>query len=83
MTKKAKSALAGVKASERAPGRGMGRPRKAPTRSVAARVPEVLAIAFHEEAKRLGRKRNDLIKAMLEDFVRRYGEQRYPEKQVA
>jgi hypothetical protein len=49
----------------------MGGPRKAPTRSVAARVPEVLAIAFHDEAERLGRKRNDLINAMLQDFVGR------------
>ena len=83
MTEKAKSELAGVEASDGAPARRMGRPRKVPTRSVAARVPEVLAIAFHAEAKRLGQKRNDLIKAMLEDFVRRYGEHRDPEKQAA
>jgi hypothetical protein len=82
MNEKAKSGLAGVEAGERT-ARRMGRPRKAPTRSVATRVPEVLAIAFHEEAKRLGRKRNDLIKAMLEDFVRRYDGHRDPEMQAA
>jgi hypothetical protein len=44
--------------------------RKPPSTTVVTRVPKGLALQFGELAKRLGTKRNRLLKAMLEDFVR-------------
>lgn len=45
--------------------------RKPPSTTVVVRVPETIAVEFEQISKRMGVKRNRLLKPMLEDFVRR------------
>ncbi len=54
-----------------------------PARAVAARVTDELADEFRAIANRLGVKRNDVIKAAVEAFVRQHREQADLEKHAA